>query len=293
MRHQSDLVTLRAKGLNMADIYWTIFEAIRELVPFAAGFAALALIVKGPAMFNDLWRARREVGTNLSLWLFDLLVILPVIAFLVMQMRAIVGPPQLLIDAWAALPLLLVAFVGVVIGDFVGYWRHRFEHLAIIWPSHAVHHSDTELNWFTLYRMHPLNRLTTVMIDVTILTLLGLPLVAVIANNMVRNIWGSFIHSDLPWRLGPLGLILISPVAHRVHHIDDAELSGRNFATVFTVWDRMFGTWHDGKGEERCKTGVEGGSLGFLGELGRPFLALQEYVAKSRRAETKHEPIDA
>jgi sterol desaturase/sphingolipid hydroxylase (fatty acid hydroxylase superfamily) len=38
-------------------------------------------------------------------------------------------------------------------------------------------------------------------------------------------------------------LVLVAPGAHRTHHSADARDHGRNFGTVFVVWDRLFGTY--------------------------------------------------
>ena len=115
--------------------------------------------------------------------------------------------------------------VAVFIGDFTGYWRHRLEHTRILWPSHAVHHSDTEMTWLTLARFHPFNRLTTFTIDSAVLLWLGLPPFAVIANALVRQYYGYFIHAIC---LGPMAHWARSssrPAMHRWHHAKDPRYS--------------------------------------------------------------------
>ena len=245
------------------------------LLPFFLVFVAIAVLAKGIGVLPRVWNARGEIGTNVAIWLFDLVVIMPIVLVPSLFLRELFVPAAGLTHVWAAMPTWLVIVLALLAGDLIGYWRHRFEHHSAIWDAHAVHHSDTQYNWFTLYRMHPVNRFTTVTIDTFALAMLGFPPIALIVNNLVRNAWGSFIHCDAPWRLGVVGTVLISPVAHRVHHIDDVGLAGRNFATLFTFWDRLFGTWHNGEGLERCATGVEGGSLGFVGEMLRPFPSLR------------------
>jgi sterol desaturase/sphingolipid hydroxylase (fatty acid hydroxylase superfamily) len=144
---------------------------------------------------------------------------------------------------WEGLPRWLVIVIAVFAGDFVAYWRHRFEHTAWLWPTHAIHHSDTAMTWTTGVRFHPLNRLSTALIDTTALALMGLPLEALVANNLIRHYYGLFIHTHLPWTYGWLGRVLVSPAMHRWHHIRDADGAGVNFATVFSVFDQAFGTY--------------------------------------------------
>jgi sterol desaturase/sphingolipid hydroxylase (fatty acid hydroxylase superfamily) len=132
---------------------------------------------------------------------------------------------------------------AVVLGDFFGYWRHRAQHSRWLWPAHAIHHSDTQLTWLSLERMHPIDRVSS-LADMVILSALGVPVWALAANALVRHYWGYVIHADLPWTLGKAGWVINSPAMHRWHHARDVEGSGHNFATVFSVFDRAFGTYH-------------------------------------------------
>lgn len=222
---------------------WTAFSA---LVWPALIFAAIALAGRGAEALKTARAAASEVRTNMILLAVDAVLIAPGLALFLaatgvwMQAHALGLSPQV----WSALPQWLVIFIAVFAGDFIGYWRHRFEHTALIWPTHAIHHSDTAMTWTTLFRFHPLNRLTTAFIDTTALALLGLPPWALAANLLVRHYYGMFIHMDLPWTYGPLGRVFVSPAMHRWHHIRDADGAGANFATVFSVFDQAFRTCH-------------------------------------------------
>ena len=122
-------------------------------------------------------------------------------------------------------------------------------------------------------------------IDAIPLVVLGFPAWAVVASALIRTWWGYFIHADLPWTLGPVGKILMSPAAHRLHHIDDEVLMGQNFGGFFSIWDRLFGTFDDASQYLNCKTGIAGGTRPVLGELARPFEAVARVSSgpRSRR----------
>ncbi|MBN8844577.1 MAG: sterol desaturase family protein [Sphingomonadales bacterium] len=247
-------------------------NAWTALIPFSAFFGALALLTKrrGRAM-ADARRAAGEWRTNLLIFLFDTLVILPYVALPSVWLVAWLGTPVAFSDFWAGLPVVVTGAAVVILGDYVGYWRHRLEHGPLLWPFHATHHSDREMNWFSLNRMHPVNRLTTVTIDSVFLAIAGFPAWAVVLNGLVRSGWGFFIHADLRWTLGRAGILLISPSAHRWHHVRDEAMAGTNFATMFTLWDRLHGTWQPSPEPCREPTGVEGHSGGFLYEMVQPF----------------------
>jgi sterol desaturase/sphingolipid hydroxylase (fatty acid hydroxylase superfamily) len=103
--------------------------------------------------------------------------------------------------------------------------------------------------------------------------LLGLPYGAIAVAFLVRAWWGYFIHADVPWTLGPLGKVLISPAAHRLHHIRDEALMGANYGNTVTLWDKLFGTYVDPAPYLGCETGIAEGTRDFWGELVRPFEA--------------------
>jgi len=224
----------------------SLWSAASELLWLALGFAALALIARGAEAWRTARNAQAEVRTNLILFVFDVVVIMPLLAFLVGFTGVMLQQSGLTLSAatWSALPVWAVGFLAIFAGDFIGYWRHRLEHTAWLWPGHAIHHSDTAMTWTTGLRFHPLNRVTTALIDTSALALLGFPVWALVANNLVRHYYGLFIHMDLPWTYGPLGRVLVSPAMHRWHHVRDANGAGVDFATVFSAFDQAFGTYH-------------------------------------------------
>lgn len=257
-----------------------------DLAPAALLFALIALLAGRVQTIEYSKTQSREKRINLFIAVFDSLFIVPIVALPYLYLVEGLGLGKLARINWDALPSIVAVICAVVIGDFVGYLRHRAEHSFWLWPVHATHHSDEAMNWLTLFRIHPLNRFTTVTIDTTILMLCGFPPLVFLLNGLVRHWWGYFIHADVPWTLGPIGQILISPAAHRVHHAKDEALAGRNFATVFTFWDKAWGTWQDPRELVDVATGIEEGSPGFLAELGRPFVLWGRMIAdrKTRRS---------
>jgi sterol desaturase/sphingolipid hydroxylase (fatty acid hydroxylase superfamily) len=249
------------------------WDQLLTLAPLAVVFGVLALVLKRGAILDTLRRTRRETETNLALVVCNYVLLATFFAGTAAWWEGSVSDIALLTGFWAGTNELLVLAVTMLVGEFVVYWRHRIEHLPLLWPMHAVHHSDEAMTWLALLRKHPLAYLLALFVDTVPLLLLGLPVWAIAACALVRSSWGYFIHADVPWTLGPLGKWFIAPAAHRLHHIDDLELCGSNYGGVLTLWDRLFGTWIDPAPYVGCRTGVDGGSRGFLGEVARPFEA--------------------
>ena len=271
----------------LAEAATTLVEAIRGLAIPAACLGGLAVLVKGRAVFADARRALGESRINLSLHLLDVLLVTPVLVLFTTALSAAFTALGLVLvnpDVWAGLPAALVAFIAIFAGDFAGYWRHRLEHSALLWPSHAIHHSDTEMTWLTLVRFHPINRLTTTVLDSAFLLALGFPPYALVINFAVRHYYGMFIHADLPWTFGPLGRVFVSPAMHRWHHANDPLAFSTNYATVFSVFDLAFGTYRvPGPCTAPLGVSVEmGNSVG--GQLAHPF-AWSHYRPLWRRSD--------
>lgn len=277
-------------------ILWDAFASLRVAAAVLAfsvlAFGFIALVVKGKDAFAAAVRAVAEVRLNLAFYFLDALFVVPVLTVLIATIRFLVSEYSLAVvseSMWAAAGRPVTVLAVLFLGDFISYWRHRVEHTRWFWPAHVIHHSDTEMTWLTLSRFHPINRITTAAIDVLFLALLGFPTWALVVNNLVRHYYGEFIHADLPWMYGPLGKVFVSPVMHRWHHARDVTGSGSNFATVFSVFDRAFGT-HYVPGLCNVPLGVTDDQYpghGVIRHLLHPFVSWSTGIAASVRAYLK------
>jgi len=262
--------------------FWTAFSGL--LWP-ALFFAGVAFIVRGNEAFRIARDAAPQVRINLILFAIDAAIVTPLLVMALTFIGGLMQAAGLRLfseDYWETWPMWAVAIFAVFAGDFIGYWRHRLEHTPFFWPAHAIHHSDTHMTWTTGVRFHPFNRVTTALIDTTFLALLGLPMWALMVNNLTRHFYGLFIHTDLPWTYGPLGRVFVSPAMHRWHHIRDADGMGVNFATVFSVFDQAFATYHV---PNPCTVplGVRDNiGKGVIGQLVWPFKVIWRWVIELR-----------
>ncbi|MBU7588876.1 MAG: sterol desaturase family protein [Sphingopyxis terrae] len=244
-----------------------------NLAPLALMFGVLAYVTKRRTILDALRRARGEIVTNIVLLLVNALVFGPLLVVPIMTGQSLMPRPQSLVNFWVGMPGAISVIVAIALIELAAYWRHRFEHARALWPVHATHHADEAMTWLSVRRKHPLGELLSVLIDNLPVLLLGLPFWAIAVAVLIRGWWGYFIHADVPWTLGPLGKVLISPAAHRLHHIRDEELMGTNFGNMLTLWDQLFGTYLDPAPYVNCATGIAEGTRDAWGELARPFEA--------------------
>jgi alkylglycerol monooxygenase len=153
---------------------------------------------------------------------------------------AAAGIPYFSVDA-AALASWLAVFVLV---DFCYYWSHRYAHeVNILWAGHVVHHSSEEYNLPVALRQSALHGLMSWVFYVP-LAVIGVPWRMFVACNALNLIYQFWIHTRAVGRLSPLGeLVLNTPSHHRVHHGVNPKYQDKNYAGVFIVFDRWFGTF--------------------------------------------------
>jgi sterol desaturase/sphingolipid hydroxylase (fatty acid hydroxylase superfamily) len=145
----------------------------------------------------------------------------------------------------SSLPSIPKMFLAVVFADFCLYWVHRAMHgpLRILWKTHSFHHTIGELWWMagsrTSFFHLLLFALPQVFIGYYLLRLTIGEATVVLCISTVVNLW---LHINVWVNIGPLDWLLITPNHHRLHH-GAKGLMRSNLAFVFTVWDRMFGTY--------------------------------------------------
>ena len=256
-------------------------DMLRFLVPPALAFGVLALVLNRAKVLDLVRRAKRETLTNLGILATNMVLLAPFFTLSKEWMVATFTPIAPLEQFWLGLPELATLVATLFLADFVIYWRHRIEHTPALWPIHATHHSDETITWLTLVRKHPGGQLISTVVDMAPLILLGIPVWAILLTKLIHVWWGFFIHADTKWTLGKLDWIMMSPAAHRVHHIRDRRLANSNYAGFVSIWDRLFGTWQDPRPHLDCETGIDGGSRDLLGELARPI----DFYGKMARGE--------
>jgi len=136
--------------------------------------------------------------------------------------------------AWCAL---------IVCEDFSYYWFHRLHHeVRILWAAHVNHHSSTHFNLSTALRQSWTTPFTGPIFWVP-LAIVGFHPLMILTAQATSLIYQFWIHTERIDRLGPLEWILNTPSHHRVHHGRNVEYLDKNYAGIFIVWDRLFGTF--------------------------------------------------
>ncbi len=150
-----------------------------------------------------------------------------------------------IMEATQTWPFLVKIILAHFISDFILYWIHRGMHNNnFLWKTHKFHHSAEALYWFSGFRtsfMHAfIYAFPQVMVGFYLFNFSVIELGLGFSFGVFSNF---FTHSNysLPAWL-PLHYILVTPDFHHPHH-SQMGTQNKNFGNVFSVWDRLFGTY--------------------------------------------------
>jgi len=144
-------------------------------------------------------------------------------------------------------PLLLAIPATVAVRSLATYVIHRLSHrLPWLWRIHRVHHADTALDLSTGFRNHPLELLVVAPWLALATVTFGLDPVTLLAYETAAVVFSLWDHANvrLPDRADrTLRAALITPAMHHVHHSAVPAETDSNYGDVFSLWDRLFGTY--------------------------------------------------
>jgi sterol desaturase/sphingolipid hydroxylase (fatty acid hydroxylase superfamily) len=128
--------------------------------------------------------------------------------------------------------------------DLMWYIYHRISHrVSIIWAAHLIHHQSIEYNFSVNFALSPLGFFVRIFIYGT-LVLVGISPEDIITINAINAFYQYLLHSELWPRFKAWEIIFVTPKFHQIHHSSVREHLDTNYGGMFTIWDRMFGTFH-------------------------------------------------
>lgn len=209
----------------------------------------------------------RRVARNAALWAINTalspLVVVPLAAWAG-------GLHVGLRPAWwnTALDLLVL--------DLWVYAWHRANHeVPLLWRFHAVHHLDPFLDTTSAVRFHFGEVLLSTLARLPVIVALDMPLLSVVLFEALVLAAALFHHSNLKLPAGlerALSWLVVTPSIHWVHHHAVRADTDSNYATVLSVWDRLFGSRSPTPRTPTMPIGLEGArEPGFAALLLSPF----------------------
>lgn len=199
----------------------------------------------------------RRIGRNLGLWalsaplapLWTAPITVAAVALAPWE-RPVWGP------AWAML------LADLLLLDLWIYAWHRANHeVPALWRFHQVHHRDAFLDVTSGLRFHAGEIALSALARGVFLAAAAVPLSSVLAFDLLVTAAALFHHSNLrlPARLeAGLRLAIVTPSHHWVHHHAARADTDSNYATLLTLWDRLFATFSPTARTPDMPIGLEG-----------------------------------
>ena len=135
------------------------------------------------------------------------------------------------------------ALVFFLCSDLYAYWSHRAYHrFEFLWAFHTMHHVPERITFASSARFHPVEIAITYIGFYLMVRIAGVNPLVWFPIMLFMEIMLNAQHTRIPWKLGPLYRVFVTPSFHRLHHSVEPRHFDRNFGAMLSIWDHLFGT---------------------------------------------------
>lgn len=239
---------------ELIDYFATIPSWQRSLI-LVGGITFFWVLEGVVPLFRFEYRKWKHALPNFFFTLTTILVNFS-LAFLLLQTSDWVVAQEFGILYWIPnMPLWAFILLGVMLLDLIGaYLAHWAEHkIKPLWMIHLVHHTDHHVDTTTANRHHPLESFIRFFFTLAGVAIIGAPIGIIMLYQSLSVVATQFGHANirLPKTIDNLiSLVFVSPDMHKVHHHYVLPYTDSNYGNIFSLWDRLFGTYRKMKNED-------------------------------------------
>ena len=232
---------------NIINYFETIPSLHRGLI-LAGGIALFWLIESAVPFFKFQYNKWHHAGINIFFTLTTI-VINFALAFILIKTADYVTQSQFGILNWLpSMNIVIYTIVGLLLMDFFGaYLAHFVEHkVKFLWRFHLIHHTDTYIDTTSGNRHHPGESVIRFVFTTLGVLVVGAPMWMVFMYQTLSVVATQLTHANicLPKKLDKaISYFLVSPDMHKIHHHYQLPYTDSNYGNIFSVWDRIFGTY--------------------------------------------------
>ena len=228
--------------------YFETIPSLHRSILLVGGITFFWLLEGAVPLFKFDYKKWRHAIPNFFFTLTTIIINFG-LAFLLLSSADWVRDNKFGIINWLPeMPLWLYGILGVLFLDFFGaYLAHYVEHkVKPLWMIHLVHHSDHKVDTTTGNRHHPLESIIRFLFTLIGVFIVGTPIAIVMLYQSFSVVATQFTHANirLPKKLDlALSYVLVSPDMHKIHHHYRLPYTDSNYGNIFSIWDRIFGTY--------------------------------------------------
>lgn len=228
--------------------YFSEIPSTHRSMILVGGITFFWLLEGAVPLFKFKYKKWKHALPNLF-FTFTTIIINFALAFLLLKSSDWVTANNFGIINWLPeMSLGLYVFLGVLFLDLFGaYLAHLTEHKVItLWMVHLVHHTDHNVDTTTANRHHPIESVIRFVFTLAGVVIVGAPIAIIMLYQSVSLVATQFNHANIkmPRKIDKLlSYIIISPDMHKVHHHNLLPYTDSNYGNIFSIWDRLFGTY--------------------------------------------------
>ncbi len=228
--------------------YFETIPSLHRSIILIGGITFFWLLEGALPLFNFNYKKWKHAIPNLF-FTGTTVIINFALAFLLLQTADWVQANDFGIIHWLPeMPLWLYVVLGVLLLDFFGaYLAHLVEHrVKLLWMVHLVHHTDHKVDTTTANRHHPLESLIRFSFTLFGVFIVGTPIGIVMLYQSMSLVFAQFTHANIKMNKRVdklLSYLIVSPDMHKVHHHNLLPYTDSNYGNIFSIWDRIFGTY--------------------------------------------------
>lgn len=234
--------------MNEIVSYFTTIPSSHRSLILVGGITIFWLIENAFPLFKFSYKKWHHAGINLFLTLTTILINF-LLAFVLLKTSDWTIANNFGVLQWLPpMSIWFYALIGLLLMDLIGaYLVHLIEHkVKILWRFHLIHHTDTWIDTTSANRHHPGESIIRFVFTALGVLIVGSPIWLVFIYQTLSVISTQFNHANisLPKKIDTtLSYFIISPDMHKVHHHFTLPYTDSNYGNIFSVWDRLFGTF--------------------------------------------------
>ncbi len=228
--------------------YFESIPSLHRSLILAGGISFFWMLELGLPLFNFKYHKWKHALINFFFTLTTILINF-VLAFLLIDISDWTQAQN-----WGVLSLFtekntwIYALVGLMGLDLIGaYFVHWVEHkVPFMWKFHLIHHSDIHVDTTTANRHHPGESIFRFLFTMLAVFIMGAPVWLIMLYQGLSVVLSQFNHANikLPQMANKLlSAIIVTPNMHHIHHHFKLPQTDTNYGNIFSIWDRIFGTY--------------------------------------------------
>jgi len=234
--------------MNEVISYFTTIPTSHRSLILAGGITLFWIIENAFPLFNFNYKKWQHAGINFFLTLTTIIINFS-LAFILLKTSDWTVTNNFGVLQWLPqMPLWLYAIIGLLLLDLIGaYLVHLVEHkVKFLWHFHLIHHTDTWVDTTSGNRHHPGESVIRFIFTTLGVLIVGSPMWMVFMYQTISVVSTQFTHANisLPKKMDAfLSYFIVSPNMHKVHHHYKLPYTDSNYGNIFSIWDRLFGTF--------------------------------------------------